>query len=313
MVGRLSSEAAAVLSRRDLFGLVCGMPAFLLAAQVRAQAPISVVVTFSILQDLVNEIVSPDIVVRTLVQSDADTHSYQMRPSDAQTVTKAQLLVSNGLGLETWLPRLLGATEFRGRHVVASDGIDPLHRAQWLSHAGAGTDPHAWQDVSCVRQYVANIAAGVVAVDPANATIHHLRAKAFDQRLAALDDWIKSQIETVPVAKRQVLTGHDAFGYFARAYGVRFVASQGMSTESEPTARDIAAIISMVRRLHIKALFIENLTNPTLIRQIAEDADAVVGPPLYSDALSSRGGPAATYEAMMRYNVNALVAGMSRN
>ena len=163
------------------------------------------------------------------------------------------------------------------------------------------------------RRYVANIAAGLVEADPANAAHYRERARSYDQRLAELDLWIKAEIAKVPAGQRKAITGHDSFRYFAEAYGVQFQAPRGYNTNSEPSARDVAALIRLVREQKIKALFVENMTNPGLVEQIARESGAVVGPRLYSDALSAPGGPAATYEAMMRHNVTALVAGMLKN
>ncbi|MEY2933831.1 MAG: hypothetical protein RL033_4580, partial [Pseudomonadota bacterium] len=174
-------------------------------------------------------------------------------------------------------------------------------------------DPHCWQDVACARRYVANIANGLAAADAANAAAYRARAEHYDQRLAALDTWIRREIGTVPAERRQAITGHSSFRYFARAYSVRFDAPRGYNTGSEPTARDVANLIRQVREQKTKALFIENMTNPALVAEIARDSGAVVGPPLYSDALSRSDGPAPTYEAMMRHNVAALVAGMKKN
>ena len=164
-----------------------------------------------------------------------------------------------------------------------------------------------------MRRYVANIAAGLGEADPAHAADYRERARAYDQRLAELDGWIKAEIAKVPTGQRKAITGHDSFRYFAEAYGVQFQAPRGYNTNSEPSARDVAALIRLVREQKIKALFVENMTNPGLVEQIARELGAVVGPRLYSDALSAPGGPASTYEAMMRHNVTALVAGMLKN
>lgn len=260
-----------------------------------------VVATFSILGDLVREVGGEAVDVTTLVGPDSDAHTYQPRPSDARALAGAKVLVSNGLGFEGWIDRLAEAASFRGKRVVASAG------------APADSDPHCWQDVACARRYVANIADGLASVDPANATLYAKRAAAYDGRLATLDGWIRREIAGVPEAQRQAITGHTSFRYFARAYDVRFSAPTGYSTESEPTARDVANLIRQVREQKIKALFIENMTNPALVAEIARDSGASVGPRLYSDALSRPDGPAPTYEAMMRHNVTALVAGMQKN
>jgi zinc/manganese transport system substrate-binding protein len=281
--------------------------AVLLAALLIAAAPaaadtrLKVVATFSILGDFAREVGGDRIDLMTLVGPDADAHTFQPRPTDARTLARAQVLVSNGLGFEGWIDRLAEAAGFKGRWIVASAGTTP------------DADPHCWQDVGCARRYVANIANGLAAADPTNAEGYRARAAQYDRRLAALDAWIRREIETIPSERRQAITGHTSFRYFSRAYAVRFDAPRGYSTESEPTARDVASLIRQVREQKIRALFIENMTNPALVAEIARDTGAVVGPRLYSDALSKAEGPAPTYEAMMRHNVSALVQGMKKN
>jgi zinc/manganese transport system substrate-binding protein len=271
-----------------------------------APGAISVVASFSILNDMVASVSGVPAMVRPLVGPNSDTHNYQGRPSDAQAIATAALMVSNGLGFEPWLPRLMDAVAFKGRHVVASAGIAPLLRS-------GVPDPHCWQDVVNARRYVANIAEGLKAADTANADRYAAGAAAYDRKLADLDAWIRSEIAGVPAEQRRVITDHDAFAYFARAYGMEFLALRGRVPESEPPAKRIAELIEQLRARKVRALFFENMSNPALIQQIARDAGAVVGAELYSDALSAPGGPAATYEAMMRHNVTALVAGMKRN
>jgi zinc/manganese transport system substrate-binding protein len=284
--------------------LVAALPAF-------AQTKPKVVATFSILGNLVFEIAGDRVDLAILVGPDTDAHTYQPRPSDARTLAVAQALVSNGLGLEGWMERLAKAAPFTGRAIVVTVGV-PTLEALSRRHA-PGPDPHCWQDVARTRRYVANIAEGLIAADAANASYYRERAEAYDKRLAELDEWIRQEVAKVPPAQRKAITGHDSFRYFAQAYGVQFEAPRGYNTESEPSARDVAALIRLVRDQKIKALFVENMTNPSLVEQIARESGAVVGPRLYTDALSPAGGPAATYEAMMRHNVTALVAGMLRN
>jgi len=278
-----------------------------------APQPISVVASFSILHDMVASVCGARATVRSLVGPNSDAHNYQGRPSDAQAIATAALVVSNGLGFESWLPRLMDAVAFKGRPVVASAGIEPLMRLTDIGSASKVPDPHCWQDVANARRYVANIAQGLAAVDSANADPYAAGAAAYDRRLAALDAWIRAEIAGVPPEQRRVITDHDAFAYFAKAYGVEFLALRGRVPESEPPARRIAELIGELRAHKVRALFFENMSNPALIQQIARDAGATVGAELYSDALSMPDGPAATYEAMMRHNVTALVAGMKRN
>ena len=279
--------------------LLAALP--LMAAPAAAETRLKAVATFSILGDFVREIGGDRIDVAVLVGPDSDVHSYQPRPRDARTLAAARLLVSNGLGLEGWIDRLAQAAAFRGQIVVASAGYPDAR------------DPHCWQDVAGARSYVATIAAGLATADLAGEAFYRERARRYDARLVELDAWIRREIATVPVDRRRAIIAHRSFGYFSKAYGVEFSTPRGYSTESEATARDVAALIREARAQKVSALFVENMTNPNLIEQIAHDSGATVGARLYSDALSPPGGPAATYEAMMRHNVAALVAAMQRN
>jgi zinc/manganese transport system substrate-binding protein len=286
------------------------------ASAVAAQNRVKVVATFSILGDLVREVGGDKVELTTLVGPDADAHTYQPKPTDARAVAAAAAMVSNGLGFEGWAERLAKAAPLSGRHIVVSHGVTPLttsNHTHGHGHAHSHSDPHCWQDVGCARRYVANIADGLTAADSANGTHYRSRAVAYDRRLGELDAWIKGEIAKVPVGKRKVISGHEAFRYFARAYGVEFLAPRGFTTENEPSAKDVAALIRQVREQKIRALFVENMSNPGLIEQIARDSGGVVGAHLYSDALSKPAGPAPTYEAMMRHNVTALIAGMLKN
>lgn len=296
-------------------GAFAALPAF-------GQQKLKVVASFSILADLVAAVGGERIDLVTLVGADKDAHAYQPTTGDSRSVAGAQVLVTNGLGFESWADRLAGAAPFKGRRIVATAGV-PRERHLTGHHHGHGhghshgkpgsSDPHMWQDVALVRRYVATIAEGLAQADAAGADSYRQRAADYDKRLAELDAWVREQIAAVPAAKRRVITGHDAFRYFARAYGVTFRAPQGLSTAQEASAKDVAALIQQIRREAIRAIFIENMSNPKLVEQIAREAGGVVGPTLYVDALSPAGGPADTYEKMFRHNVAALVAGMAKN
>jgi len=294
--------------------------AAVLATPGVTQGRTRVVATFSILGDLVGQVAGDRIELAVLVGADTDAHTYQPKPADARAVAAARVMVSNGLGFEGWIDRLAKAAPFKGRAVVASAGVPTLKAEDEDDHGhthghghGHAIDPHCWQDVGRARRYVANIVGGLADADAANAVFYRERGAAYDRRLAELDAWVRAEIARVPSVQRRVITGHDAFGYFAKAYGVQFQAPRGFTTESEPSARDVAALIRQIREQKIKALFVENMTNPGLVEQIARESGAVVGPRLYSDALSGPDGPAPTYEAMMRHNVTALAAGMLKN
>ncbi len=288
------------------------------ALPASAQAPIKAVATFSILGDLLAEVAGDKVELSVVVGPDIDAHAYQPRPTDARALADAKVLVSNGLGFEGWIDRLAKAAPFKGKPIVATAGVATLKAGADHGHShghshGQGPDPHCWQDVQRVRTYVANIAKGLAEADPPNAAHYRERAQAFDRRLVDLDAWVKAEIARVPADKRRAITGHDSFRYFSSAYGVKFQSPRGYNTSSEPSARDVATLIREVREQRIKALFVENMTNPGLIDQIARESGAVVGPRLYTDALSGPDGPAPTYEKMMRHNVTALVAGMLKN
>ena len=291
---------------------------FAVALPASAQAPMKAVATFSILGDLLAEVAGDKVELSVVVGPDIDAHAYQPRPTDARALADAKVLVSNGLGFEGWIDRLAKAAPFKGKAIVATAGVATLKAGGGHGHShghshGHGPDPHCWQDVQRVRTYVANIAKGLAEADPANAAYYRDRAQTFDRRLVDLDTWVKAEIAKVPADKRRAITGHDSFRYFSSAYGVKFQSPRGYNTSSEPSARDVAALIREVREQRIKALFVENMTNPGLIDQIARESGAVVGPRLYTDALSGPDGPAPTYEKMMRHNVTALVAGMLKN
>ena len=294
-------------------------PALLaVALPASAQTPLKAVATFSILGNLLAEVAGDKAVVSLVVGPDIDAHAYQPRPGDARALADAQVLVSNGLGFEGWIDRLAKAAPFKGKPIVASTGVVTLPAAPSAGHSQGhshehGPDPHCWQDVQRVRTYVANIAKGLAEADPPNAAYYRDRAEAFDRRLVELDAWVKEEIAKVPADKRRAITGHDSFRYFSSAYGVKFQSPRGYNTSTEPSARDVAALIREAREHRIKALFVENMTNPGLVDQIARESGAVVGPRLYTDALSGPDGPAPTYEKMMRHNVTALVAGMLKN
>ncbi|WP_425069039.1 metal ABC transporter solute-binding protein, Zn/Mn family [Reyranella sp.] len=288
------------------------------ALPASAETPLKAVATFSILGNLLAEVAGDKAAVSLVVGPDIDAHAYQPRPGDARALADAQVLVSNGLGFEGWIDRLAKAAPFKGKAIVASTGVATLPAAPSAGHSQGhshehGPDPHCWQDVQRVRTYVANIAKGLAEADPPNAASYRERAEAFDRRLVELDAWVKEEIAKVPADKRRAITGHDSFRYFSSAYGVKFQSPRGYNTSTEPSARDVAALIREAREYRIKALFVENMTNPGLVDQIARESGAVVGPRLYTDALSGPDGPAPTYEKMMRHNVTALVAGMLKN
>ena len=287
--------------------VLLGNPAF-------AATPLPVTATFSILGDLVQVVGGDRVAVTTLVGPDEDAHVFEARPSDAKTILSSQLVVTNGLGFEPWAKKLIQSAGYQGATVVASTGVKARPMQAEKGHSDhAETDPHAWQNPQNVVRYVRNIAAGLAKADPAGATLFQSNADAYVKELQSLDTWAKEQVATIPQAKRKVITSHDAFGYFAAHYGITFLAPQGVNTEAEPSAKEVAKLIRQIQREKIRAVFVENMSNPKLIAQLSQDAGATVGASLYADALSASTQPGSTYLKMMRHNVTQLVAGMRLN
>ncbi|MFU8839065.1 MAG: metal ABC transporter substrate-binding protein [Thiohalomonadaceae bacterium] len=263
----------------------------------------TVVVSFSILGDLVAEVGGEQITLQVLVGPDQDAHMYQPRPADTAQISSADLVVVNGLGFEGWVDRLIQASGYNGETIVATKGISDV----LLEDDHHGVDPHTWQSPVLVQRYIENIVAGLIAMDPDSAAVYQQNATAFLQQLDSLHQQIMAAVERIPAAQRVVVTSHDAFGYFGQAYGLSFIAPQGMSTDSEASARDVAALIDQIRQEQIPAVFVENISDPRLLEQISSETNARIGGTLYSDALSQPEGEAGTYLAMLRHNSMTLL------
>jgi zinc/manganese transport system substrate-binding protein len=286
---------------RRLIWLIC--LAVVTVGPARAQDRLNVVASFSILGDFVRNVGGDRVNVATLVGPDGDVHVYSPTPADAKKVADAKLLFVNGFGLEGWLPRLVQSAGGKAIIVTATGGITPLN-------LGSAADPHAWQSVANARTYVANIRDALVAVAPADAAAFRANAEAYLAQLDALDGEVRQAVATIPEAHRKVISTHRAFGYFAAAYGVEFVAPVGVSTDSEPSARDIAGIITQIKKAKIPAIFLENISDPRLMQRIADETGARIGGTLYSDSLTAEKGEAPTYIAMVRHNIKALTSAL---
>jgi zinc/manganese transport system substrate-binding protein len=274
------------------------------AAPLRAQDRFSVVVSFSIIGDFARNVGGNSISVTTLVGPDGDVHVYTPAPVDAKKIADAKLLVINGLGLEGWLPRLIRSSSSKAPIIAATSGIAPLK-------AGSDADPHAWQSVANAKVYVSNIRDALVTADPADAEVFRTNAQAYLTKLDALEREVRQAVAQIPASRRKVISTHDAFGYFAAAYGIEFVAPLGVSTEAEASARDIAGIITQIKTLRIPAVFLENISDSRLIRRISAETGAKVGGTLYSDSLTGEKGEAPTYIDMVRHNIKALTSALS--
>ena len=322
-----------------------------LAAQ--PSQPTHVVATFSILGDMVKRIGGKHVALTTLVGPNGDTHVYHPTPAAARAVSEAKVLIVNGLEFEGWLDRLIDATDFKGMHVIATKGIEPIAFEEREEHGGhnekaddgkrshgendhghdkKGTeenhrdghsddkhddhhaghdhgafDPHAWQSLNNAVIYVDNITGALAKADPTNAAIFYKNRAAYVAEIKALDVVIRENMARLSANRRTIVTSHDAFQYFGRDYGLTFLAPQGLSTDSEASAQDVARLIVQMRKEGISAVFVENITDSRLLEQIAKETGASIGGALYPGALSGPTGPAHTYLDMMRHNYGTLV------
>jgi zinc/manganese transport system substrate-binding protein len=274
------------------------------APAAHAQDRLNVVASFSILGDLAGNVGGDRVSVTTLVGPNGDVHVYTPAPADAQKVANARLLIINGLGLEGWLPRLLQASGSKAPIITATKGVAPLEN-------GSDTDPHAWQSVVNAKTYVANISDALIAADPADAQVFRANAQAYLTKLDALDREVRAAVARIPQNRRKVISTHNAFGYFAAAYGIEFIAPEGVSTESEPSARDIGGIIGQIKSSKIPAVFLENISDPRLMRRISAETGAKIGGTLYSDSLTGENGEAPTYIDMVRHNIKTLTSALA--
>jgi zinc/manganese transport system substrate-binding protein len=280
----------------------------------RAQADLQgsrlrVVTSFSILRDLAARVGGDRTDVTALVGPGGDVHVYAPTPADARRLGAAGLIVVNGMGFEGWMDRLARAAAAKATVVVASDGVAPRDRDTRTAESRA-LDPHAWQSVRNAEIYVANIRDGMIHADPRGRETYEANAAAYLDELVRLDADIRRAVTVIAPAQRKVITTHDAFWYFAADYGIAFIAAQGVSSETEPSAKDMARIIRTIRAEHVPALFFESAVDPRLVRRIAAETGVRVGGTLYADTLSDSAGPATTYLDMMRHNVREIVKGL---
>lgn len=289
--------------------------AALLLSPLFAVAKVPVVASFSIVADITRELGGDRVEVQSLVGADQDAHVFQPAPADVKKLAAAKVFVVSGLGFEGWMPRMSRAAGFKGLTVTAAAKVKPLAAAEEEGHHEndghdhGSIDPHAWHNPQNVMLYADAIADGLAKADPAGAGYFRQRADAYKAKLKALDAWAAQQFASVPAAKRKVLTSHEAFGYLAARYQIRFMAPQGISTEAEASAKAVARLIQQVKKEQVKAVFFENMADKRLLQQLSNEAGVKVGGKLYADALSSD-GRAANYLQLFRSNVETLLSAM---
>lgn len=268
---------------------------------------VQAVASFTVLADIVKNVGGEHVEVKSLVGPNGDPHSFEPTPKDSQALAQADVVFVSGLGMEGWMDRLISASGYKGRTVVASSGIETLKMEE---EGQTITDPHAWNSMYNGVTYATNVMNALIAADAQDADYFRRHGSAYIEQLKQLDGWAQQAFSAIPPAKRKVLTSHDAFGYFGLRYGVKFLSPVGFSTESEASASDVAALITQLKREHIHAWFIENQTDPRLVKQIAASSGAKAGGELYPEALTVKGGEADSYAAAFQHNVKAMVASM---
>ncbi|MEN2395024.1 metal ABC transporter substrate-binding protein [Pseudomonas halotolerans] len=280
----------------------------MLSLSTSAAEKLQVVTSFSILADMTQEVGGEHIQITNLVGPDADAHTYEPTPDDAKALLSAKLIIKNGLGFEPWLDRLVTSTETSAPVISASRGVIPRS----LDEDGETVpDPHAWHNLANAELYVRNITKALETADPAHKADYERNSQAYLKKIYALLADAKAKLGALPPGNRRIVTSHDAFGYLGQAYGIEFIAPQGLSTEREPSAADVAALITQIREAKVKAVFMENIKDARLLKQIAAESGAHIGGTLYSDALAAS-GPASTFTGLFEYNLNTLYEALSR-
>ena len=274
-----------------------------------AAKSLDVVASFSVLADVVKNVGGDTVQVRSLVPPNGDPHEYEASPDDARALKAAAVTFISGDGLETWFPRLAMAAGAKDKPIVVSAGVK-TH--SFTDEGKVVTDPHVWNDVANVLIWVDAIETALATADPDDAAVFRANADRYRQTLKALDAEIRQKIEAEPRDRRKVLTSHDAFGYYGKAYGVTFLSPLGVSTETEASAAGIARLINQIRKERVKVYFFENSNDPRLVKQIAAATGAQPGGELYPESLTPADGPAPTYEKMMRFNTDQIVKAIAQ-
>lgn len=281
--------------------------ATLLSISLMAQDKVKVLSSASLFEDMAREVGKELIDIESIVPVGGDPHTYTPKPSDARSVTDADLVIVNGLTFEGWITELIANSGSKAKVAVITDGVKPISS---LSYENAA-DPHAWMDARNVKIYAQNIANALAEVDPKNADAYQANAKKYIAELDATDAYIRAEIAKIPEQQRVLITSHDAFQYYGKAYGIELNAIQGISTEAEARAKDVQRVIDAIKKKNVPAVFIESTINPKMLKQIADDTGASIGGELFADSLGDKDGPAGTYIGMMRHNTDVIVKALS--
>lgn len=278
-------------------------------------APLKIVSSFTILSDMIHEIGQNEVDITTLVGVNSDSHIYQATPQDLKKIEQADAIFINGLGFEPWFIKLQAVSKKKTPVIIATEGLIPLalNNTNDHHHHQASIDPHAWQNVANSHLYIQNIVRGLSLLSPDKKSFFLNNAQRYEVQLNNLDQWIKQELSQIPNEKKYIITNHNSFGYFEQAYGLKFIAPLGINMEAEPTPKAISSLIKLMKETKTYSVFIENMSDPRFIQQIAEDGGGIIEGKLYSDTLSEETGPANSYVKMMRYNVQTIIMSLKKN
>ncbi len=278
-------------------------------AKYRGNYPIQVVCTTGMVADLARNIGGEHVQVTALMGAGVDPHLYTASPADVSQLRRADLILYSGLHLEGKLAELLARIGDSKPTVAVAEGID---HDKIISDESGAHDPHVWFDVSLWSEAAAAAAAALVAFDPPHAETYRANLRAYQSRLSELHEFAKTHIGTIPTDRRVMVTAHDAFHYFGRAYGIEVRGIQGISTTSEAGVRQVRELVDYLVERKIKAVFVETSVSDQNVRSLLEGCAArghhvVIGGTLFSDAMGEEGTPEGTYEGMVRHNVETIV------
>ncbi|MFB9993523.1 metal ABC transporter solute-binding protein, Zn/Mn family [Deinococcus oregonensis] len=290
------------------------LPLTVLLLGAAQAAPIGVSVTTTILSDFVRAVGGARVAVNVIVPAGSDTHTFQPSTAVIRGLAGSRALFVNGANLEPWLPKL-SASAPGVRLVTLTKGLTLREGAEEDEHLDAAahaSDPHAWWDAGLAAGYVRNVQAALSALDPAGKAVYANNAAAYLKQLKAADAYAKAQFARIPASRRTLVTNHDALGYLAARYGLNIVGAviPGLSTEREPSARELAGLAQTVKKSGVRVIFIENTVNARLAQTLARETGATIAPALYTDALGPKGSAGESYLKAFRFNVDTMVRAM---
>ena len=258
--------------------------------------------------DMAQNIVGDKFEVRTIVPIGKDPHTYEPTPRDATIVSRAEVVLKNSLTFEGWLEKLIDNSGTKAKVVTVTDGVDVIESLTYANSA----DPHAWMSAVNGITYAENIKNAMVAYDPANKDYYESNFATYSKKLKDLDNYIKSQVATIPEDQRILITSHDAFQYFGRRYGIRLESILGTSTDAQAQTSDIVRLNKVIKQNNVPAVFIESTVNPKMLQQLANSNDITIGGSLYSDSIGDKDSDASTYYDMLKFNTDVIVKALSR-